>query len=80
MQDPILKAVEKLADQVEKLTNRFDSFIQNDFRELSREVSEIRGKLEGREEARSDARARRAEWIAAAAVIVAIGALIKSFL
>ena len=50
VQDPILKAVEKLADQVEKLTNRFDSFIQNDFRELSREVSEIRGKLEGREE------------------------------
>ena len=80
MQDPILKAVEKLADQVEKLTHRFDSFIQNDFRELSREVSEIRGKLGGREEARSDARARRAEWIAAAAVIVAIGALIKSFL
>lgn len=80
MQEPILKAVEKLADQVEKLTNRFDNFIQTDFRELSHEVSEIRGKLEGREEARSDARARRAEWGAAVAVIVAIGALIKSFL
>lgn len=82
MNEQILKAVENLAERVESLTRRFETFrdeTQKHFESLEREVGWIRGKLEGREEAKSEIVARRATWIAVASALIALAALLKSF-
>lgn len=82
MNEQILKAVENLAERVESLTQRFETFrdeTQKHFESLEREVGWIRGKLEGREEAKSETVARRATWISIASALMALTAFIKSF-
>ncbi len=76
MTEQILQAIESLRQE----TNARLEAMQTHILSVVRDVDFIRGKLEGREKAAIGARARRAEWIAAAAMLVAIGALIKSFI
>ena len=82
MNEQILKAVENLAERVESLSQRFETFrdeTQKHFESLEREVGWIRGKLEGREEAKSETVARRAAWISIVSALMALTAFIKSF-
>ena len=52
---------------------------QRRFGTLEQDIAWIRGRLEGAEKTETDARARRATWIAAISVVIALASFTKGF-
>lgn len=66
-------------DTIESQLRDSNNEHQKRFAALEKDVAWIRGKMEGAERSESDTRSRRATWIAAISVLIALASLIKGF-